>query len=73
MSVTSTKSYPETYFDLLKICDGFIDVPSIILETVHSESNIETRKRAELCDERSLRLRLRWFAYQHLKVAKTKR
>jgi hypothetical protein len=72
-SLTSTKWYLETYFDLLKICDSFINVPSIILETIHSEPNIETRKRANLCDERSLRFRLSWFADQHLKVAKIRR
>lgn len=62
-----------TYFDQLKICYSSIDVPSIILETIHSEANIETRKGADLCDERSLRLRLRCFADQYLKVVRKKR
>jgi hypothetical protein len=36
---------PQAYLDMLKICDSSIDVPSIILETIHGKWDIEACKR----------------------------
>ena len=36
------------YLDLFKICNGTINVPVVILETVHSKLNIEACERAYL-------------------------
>ena len=38
----------QAYLDLFKICNGLINVPSVILETVHSKLNIEPCERAYL-------------------------
>ena len=52
VSLTSTKKqHSEAYLDPLKICDGLANVPCIVLETIYSEPNVETRKSADFCDE----------------------
>ena len=38
----------EAYLDLIKICNGLVNVPVVILETVHSKLNIEACERAYL-------------------------
>ena len=41
----------EAYLDLFKVCNGLLNVPSVVLETVHSKLNIEVCERAYLCYE----------------------
>lgn len=38
----------EAYLDLFKVCNGLLNVPSVVLETVHSKLNIEVCERAYL-------------------------
>lgn len=38
-----------TYFDLFKICNGLVNVPSVILETIKSKLNVEACESAYLC------------------------
>ena len=38
----------KAYLDLFKICNGLLNVPSVVLETVHSKLNIEACERAYL-------------------------
>jgi hypothetical protein len=45
-----------TYFDLFKICNGLVNVPSVILETIKSKLNVEACESAYLCHKCSL-----WF------------
>ena len=41
----------EAYLDLFKVCNGLLNVPSVVLQTVHSKLNIEVCERAYLCYE----------------------
>ena len=38
----------EAYLDLFKVCNGSVNVPVVILETVHSKLNTEACERAYL-------------------------
>jgi hypothetical protein len=38
----------QAYLDLFKICNSLINIPSVILETVHGKPNIEPCERAYL-------------------------
>ena len=40
-----------TYLDLFKICNGLINVPSVIFETIDRKLDVEARERAYLCHE----------------------